>query len=258
MRSWKAEGSISTRGILLKEPFKVGTCTIFQKKDRMYITVDVRAGDQADLEDIDKLASIEVHKACLTVSLATERYFAFENFDHIAETTPSAKKPSHLQRFSVGAKLVTPVQPSARKEITGIFKLLENADSHVYKAIDYFEKGLTLSRWKEDAFLNFFKAIELISNKYSKEADPEEIRAICRKPKKELTTKDRMLFMCQKLNIPLQWSSKVSELVHKRNEQDVAHAKLSTGKINTNDVYNCEATAKLTIVNYLKKLAETP
>lgn len=259
MRSWKAEGSVNTRGILYQKSFELGNCTIFQKNDRMRINVKVQEKDEVELEGIEKLASIEAQKTCSILSLVTGRYFAFEDFDHIIETTPSAKKIPMMQRVLVSGKLGIPeLKPPLQKEAIHIFKLLRNADQHVLKAIDYFEKGLTLSKWNEDAFLNFFKAIELISKKYSKEADPNEIHQFFDKSKRRLTTKDKMLFMCRKLNISSQWSSKVNVLVDKRNKQDVAHAKLSTGQISTTDVDDCKAVAKLAIVYYLKKLAGTP
>lgn len=259
MRSWKAEGLIDTQGFLFKKSFKLRNCTVFQKKDRMCINVELQESDEVQLGDIEKLASKEAKKTCSILSLVTGRRFAFKDFGRIIETTPSAQRKTVSQKFQLLGRVVGPeLKPPLQKEAIHILKLMENADQHILKTIDYFEKGLTLSEWNEDAFLNFFKAIELISKKYHKQADPNEIHRIFHKSKKKLTTKDRMLYTCQKLNIPSHWSSKVNVLVDKRNKQDVAHAKLSTGQISATDVYNCEAIAKLVIVNYLKKLVRTP
>jgi len=256
MRLWKAEGVANTRGILFRAPFRVGDCTIFQKKNSMRIEIKVQKNDKSALEDIEKLLLKDAARVCSSLSLATERYFAFQNFGYIRETTPSTKTLAFMQTLGrVSAKLVVPLKQSSRKNAVTIFELLEKADPYALRAIDYFEKGLTLIRWNEDAFLNFFKAVELISNKYFKQANPDEIRRIFSKSKKKLTTKDKVLFMCQKLNIPSKWSSKVELLVDIRNKQDVAHAKLRSGQIDEADVHDCRGVARLAIINYLKELA---
>jgi len=258
MRSWNAKGQIDTRGFLFKKPFSLGNCTVYLEKERMNITVDLQESDEIELEAIEKLALIEAKKACKVLSLATGRFFAFRDFDNVIETTPSAKRIPVSQRFQLLGMVVVPeLKPSEQKEAINVFRLLENADPYALKAIDYFEKAVALSNWNEDAFLNFFKAIELISKKHHMEAVAHEIRLIYHKPKKELTTKEKMLFMCRKLNLPSQWSSKIRRLVDLRNKQDVAHARLTDGQISTDDVHNCEAIAKLVIVSYLRKSTQS-
>jgi hypothetical protein len=258
LRSWKAEGLVNTRGFVFRKPIKLGNCTILLDDNRMCINVEVQASDKLELEHIEKLALLEAKKTCLILSMVTGRYFAFDNFVRVIETTPSAKEIPMKQRFGVRGRVAIPeLKASLHKEAVDISKLMKKMDPYTLKAVDYFEKGMVLSKWNEDAFLNFFKAMELFSKKYSKEADPKEIHRIFGKPKKKLTTKEKMLFTCQKLRIPSRWTPTLNELVDKRNKQDVAHAKLSTGDVNLTDVNNCQILSKLVIVNYLKKLAGT-
>lgn len=158
-----------------------------------------------------------------------------------------------IKSFKVNAILSrNHLKPQDIEKIEIIHKLLKNADEWILKALDYFEKGLVLAKWPEDAFLNFYKAIELIFKKYFRQLGATEIDEIFHKPKKRVTAKEKMKYTCNKLGIPQKWLEKVDDLVDKRNKQDVAHAKLYKGDIDHNDVFNCRALAKLIIVNDLK------
>lgn len=255
MRSWKADGLVNTRGFVFKKPIKLGNCTISLDGDRMRIIIEVQASDEMELEDIEKSVLSEAKKTCLILSMVTGRYFAFDSLIRVIETTPSAKEISMMQTIGMRGRVAIPeLETSLLKEAVCISNLMQKMDPYVRKAVDYFERGMVLSKWNEDAFLNFFKAIELFSNMYFKGADSEEIHRIFGKPKRKLTTEEKMLFTFQKLKIPSRWKPTISELVKKRNKQDVAHAKLSTGSVNLADVDNCRILSKLLVVNYLKSV----
>ena len=253
MRSWIAEGRIETTD-LFEEPFKLGNCTI-KKEDGMHIYLDIKAKDELELEEIENLVSKEARIVCSALSMATGKLFTFNSFSNIAETTPSKKVRPVSTTLVLKGRVVRPsLKNDQKREALRVFKLLENADEYSLKALDYFEKGLVLAKWPEDAFHNFYKAIELIFNKYFGELEATEIDEMFHKPKQDITTKEKMKYTCNKLGIPREWSEKVDDLVDKRSSQDVAHAKLSKGNIDHNDVFNCMALAKLIIVNHLKTL----
>jgi len=63
-----------------------------------------------------------------------------------------------------------------------------------------------------------------------------------------------MEYMCEKLGVERELWDKIEEIVSIRSTQDVAHAKLSEGEINKEDLTACMKIAKQVILNYLRNL----
>lgn len=127
------------------------------------------------------------------------------------------------------------------------------------KAINYFLRGCYLqTNWRSEAFLNFYKSIELISNEFRKSFDKqiinqlkntllndlirEEIKII-RKPRRLIH------FVCDQIGVSP--SCDISRILEIRN-QFSAHARLKEIEISEEDANNCKILAANTIINYSK------
>jgi len=250
MRSWHVKGPIKTFYVP-EEPFKIGDCIIERENGKVVISVDVEAKDEDEAKTI---ALEKIKKACLSWSLTTNEFLHFDDFlSEIVETTPSG--PRFIMTSIAGAfTILSHLKPYNKDEIEIIHKLLEKSDDYAIKSAEYYQKGLALRAWRQDAFLNFYKACELIFNKYYSAADAQELADKFQKPKAEITTKEKMEYMCEKLGVERELWDKIEEIVSIRSTQDVAHAKLSEGEINKEDLTACMKIAKQVILNYLRNL----
>ncbi len=154
------------------------------------------------------------------------------------------------------------------EEIKKTIKLLDNLPSEerstaiIDKGINYFLRGCFLEcEWRSESFLNFYKAIELITNEFRKEFDveiknqlndtilcnitDEEVRAL-RTPKRQIQ------FSCEQIGITP--SCNISKIVTLRNEFS-AHARLKEVEVSSEDKNDCKSLAAMMIlwyVNYVK------
>jgi hypothetical protein len=251
MRSWSIDAWIEAT-IPFKEPFHVGNCIV--ENESLHMKLD--AEDHLDLTGIEKLAKEEARKVCSALTLATRRLFRFDSIASILETTPARKERQVMQTLKVkGLTIVSDLKSEQKKETLNMFDLLKNADEYTVKSLDYLEKGLVLVDWPEDAFLNYYKTVELMSMKYFGELNDQEVSKIFQKTKKGVTSKDIIRYACCKLSIPKEMIEQVDMLVGKRNSQDIGHAKLSRGNVSKQDKDHCMQLALLLIVNHLRTLA---
>lgn len=252
MRSWSIDASIKA-AIPFKEPFTVGNCTV--EGENMHMKI--KAEDSLDLKGIERRAEKEARKFCSALLLATGRLFRFRSLNTVSETAPTRNERQVLQSIEIRGKVVTPSLKSKEKmDTAGLLDLLKNADEYALKSLDYLERGLVLEDWPGDAFLNYYKAVELISMKYFGELKGKDIGRVFRKSQKGVTSKDKINYVCHRLKIPKKIAAKVGTLVDKRNRQDVGHAKLSKGNIGEQDEDDCMQLAILLVVNHLKTLAK--
>jgi len=252
MRSWCVKGPIKTFYVL-KEPFKIGDCIIERENGKMVISVDVEAEDEGQAKTI---ALEKIRKALLSWSLTTNEFLDFDDFlSDIVETTPSREIRTMIKAYKVDALLVVNrLKPQEKEEIENAHELLKKSDECAIKAAEYYQKGLTLRAWPHDAFLNFYKVCELIFEKYYTEADAQELTDKFQKPKAEITTKEKMRYMCEEIGVERGLWDKIGKIVDIRSTQDVAHAKLSEVEISKEDLTACMKMAKQVILNYLINL----
>jgi hypothetical protein len=230
---------------VLKEPLEIAGCTISTEKGNMMISTTVEAEAQHTAQNY---AEKKMRKAILCWSLSTNE---FPDFD------PEKMKVVGAVSFTFGAGLASYLKPEMEEELKSTTQLLENADNYGIKCAEYYERGIATRGWLNEAFLNFYKACELIYKKFWKEAETDELRAKFRKSKKRITMNEKMLFMCNKLAITGELLEKASKMTNIRNKQDVGHAELNE-TLTKENLDDCMLVAKAVVLRYLTSTANIP
>jgi len=146
-------------------------------------------------------------------------------------------------------------------------ELLEKLPSHetytkrVNKAINYLRKGCYLERdWRSEAFLNYYKAMELVSHDFRKAFDKEVsnqlretfFKDLTESELKELRTQKRLIqFTSKQLGITYPYN--IPRSVELRN-QFGAHANLKDVTVSEDEFNDCKILAANIIINYLDYL----
>jgi hypothetical protein len=126
------------------------------------------------------------------------------------------------------------------------------------RALSYFERGCYLekAKWRSESFLNFFKAIELLSHDFGKLFDKEVssqlkntlLRELTKEDLKAIRTLKRVIqFTCEQLGIS---DCNVSEIVNLRSEFS-AHARLKEVNVTQKEFNNCKELAGKLIISYV-------
>jgi hypothetical protein len=163
--------------------------------------------------------------------------------------------------------------PISKEKIEEIGKLVELLDKlpsqkhstkRVDKAINYFLRGCYLeTQWRSESFLNFYKAIELISHHFKGDFSQTLINQLrdtllkdsTEKEIQELLTPKRLIqFACGQLGIGDVCG--VSKIVTLRN-QFGAHARLEEVTVSPEDFNNCKILASRTILKYANYIQTT-
>jgi len=142
----------------------------------------------------------------------------------------------------------------------------EQTTARVDRSINYFLRGCYLeTKWRSEAFLNFFKVIELVCEDFKESFE----RTVCnqlkntlledltRKEVEDLKTQKRLVrFACKQLGITSDFD--ISEIIRLRPKFS-AHATLEEVTVSTEEFNNCKALAGKIIINYLNhiQVAET-
>lgn len=168
------------------------------------------------------------------------------------------------------------------KEINILNKEFVNFEDIIKSAMRYYERGVKIEEWSTEAFINFFKSIELISDKYLKQAKQEKeeenkknldknINRIIEEIKKgyydqqsvikaakqiydigKVERKRRIELAAIDLNVEGLDLNDIKELVNIRNEVS-AHANSQSKVLTQNNVLLCKNFAKKIIKGYIKK-----
>ena len=145
------------------------------------------------------------------------------------------------------------------EETQEILGLLPEADQYAKKAVEYFIIGTKLPRWIREAFLNFFKTIELVSDRFLSDLEAELKRKIPdleRNEIKKLATRKRMILnACRILGIE-NVDENVKRLVKVRNSFDVAHATVGVA-FRDEDLRPCRELARELILRYMRKYSSS-
>jgi len=259
MRSWIFEGEI--RGDFPKEPIEIGGCKleVVESEEVGSRYVGSTRIEAESLEQADKIAEERFKGVFKALSIAVGRRFEFEILS-AKEVTPQRlreKKIDVIYRTTI-FPFGKPFEPNVLDEAKEILHLLQKPDEYSKKALDYFTRGLTMRRWPSEAYLNFFKAIELISDKFIPELKKKlkgKIKDLEDSEFKRLATRKRRIEnVLEIFNLNRQLKKDVRKLVKIRNEFDVAHALIEEIKLNNKDVDSCMTMAKQIIISYLKLL----
>ena len=183
----------------------------------------------------------------------------------------SGKQPFLYSSFmNLGRTTYLPISKEKIEEIGKSVELLdklpnqERSTKRVDKAINYFLRGCYLeTQWRSESFLNFYKAIELISHDFRenfgqilinqlkdtllKDLTEEEIQEL-------LTPKRLIQFACEQLGISDVCD--ISKIVTLRN-QFGAHARLEEVTVSPDDFNNCKILAGKTILRYANHIQTT-
>jgi hypothetical protein len=262
--------------INLAEPFEIAGCRISTDGNMIISTT-------AEAEHLyaAKICAIEkIRKAIRLWTIATGESLEFDPRQVVVEG-----------EFTMGMSVAAPFKPEMKREVERIAELLENADSYGNKCADYYERAIATRKWRSEAILNFFKACELIFDKIFSDASEEEITKKFKKPKTITNSKrmlianeihskimagsteeeilssldklegipmrDKMLFMCEKLEISEAVTGKALSLPKVRSES-AGHARLNEPTI-TEDVFNdFMLVAKSVLVRYLSQASMSP
>jgi len=229
------EAPIQTEYFRFTEPAKVGNCSIYTKNSKIWIFTKVNSSNEAKARDI---AIQRIEKVCLSWAIRFDESLLFDE-SGVRRKTIDSYPPNFVF-------VMSKIGENDKKFLVKYVNSLENADPYVKKAIVYFERGLATKGSPNDSYFNFFKVLELISNKILNEE--------CTKKKidsnKKLATKEKIAHMCRVLDIDTD-SPTVDNLVNVRNRDfDVSHAQVNTVRIKKEDLNNCMKLAKTVIMKY--------
>lgn len=216
-----------------------------------------------DFDIAEKYASQELERIFKAITLAARRGFEFQLKSATEITPDKLEEREHMGFMTITFPFVEVLKleqvEQLHNETQEILRLMHKTDPYSEKAIEYFMIGTKLSRWPREAFLSFFKAIELISNKFLPELkkrikekipdlEPDEISRLA-------TSRRKILNVCEILGIE-KADEKIDTIVRARDIFDIAHATLKKTfrKEYGND---CRELAGKIIVNYMKRLQNT-
>jgi hypothetical protein len=160
--------------------------------------------------------------------------------------------------------------PLPQEEIDKIGKSIELLDNlpnqetytkRVNKAISYFRKGCYLEGdWSSEAFLNYYKAMELVSHDFRKAFDSEvsnQLRETLLKDLTELELKDlrtqKRLIQFTTKQLGITSLHNIPRIVELRNKFG-AHANLKDVTISQDELNDCKILAANIIIRYLNYL----
>ena len=228
-----------------------------KEKGTRYIA---RLNIQANYYDAEKLAREKFEKIFKALTLSTGRRFDFELID-AKEIPPKGQKGRLYERFiSMKFPFVEELKSESIGQVCNrtqeILQLLSKTDSLSEKAIEYFIIGTKLNKWPREAFLPFFKAIELISNNFYSELKKRIKEKIPDLEHKEITmlatSRRKILNACKILGIE-KVNKKIETIVTARNRFDIAHATLKK-EFKKEYADTCRELARELIVNYMKTM----
>jgi hypothetical protein len=260
-RTWIFEADVHGYYIpekpLVINDFELKTIEDEEKGTRYIGLLTVRA---IDSESAEKLAREKFERIFKALTLFTGRDFEFEIKSGSEMTYDKRGEREHMGFITITFPFVEVLKSEMIYQTylgtQEILKLIQKSDSRSEKAIEYFMIGTKLSRWPREAFLPFFKAIELISEKFIPEfenrikekipdLEPEEIKRLA-------TSSRKILNACEILGIE-KANEKIKRIVTTRNRHDIAHATLKK-TFKKEDVDACRELARKLIVNYLISL----
>jgi hypothetical protein len=183
----------------------------------------------------------------------------------------SGKKPFLYSSFMIlGRTTYLPISKEKIEEIEKSIELFdklpsqERSTKRVDKAINYFLRGCYLeTQWRSESFLNFYKAIELISHDFRKNFGQTLINQLKdtllrdlteEEMQKPLTPKRLIQFACGQLGITD--ACDISKIVTLRS-QFSAHARLKEVTVSPEDFNNCKILAGKTILKYADYIQTT-
>jgi len=136
-----------------------------------------------------------------------------------------------------------------------LVELIGKTDGISQRSIDYFLIGTKLRRWPSEAFLNFFKVIELISDTFRSQLEKElrsKIGDLTSDEIQRLSTRKRLIIVaCRVLGVDYDLRQ-IQKLVDVRNRFDVAHPSVGP-RFNRKFLDSSRKIAREVLILYLER-----
>jgi len=260
-RTWIFEADVHGYYIpekpLTIDNFELKVVTDEEENSRYIALLTIQA---QDLGSAERLAQEAFDRIFTALILCTGRGFQYKIKEGNEITFGRQGKREHKGYMTMTFPFVEELKSEmidktcvGTKEILG---LLQKCDSVSNKAIEYFMIGTKLSRWPREAFLLFFKVVELISDNFLPEYKKrirEKVPDLTEKEIRRLATNRRkILNACEILDIKVD-NERIGKIVNVRNRFDIAHATLETA-FDEEYLDSCRELARELIVNYMRSL----
>lgn len=233
----------------IKHPMKINDVKFFQKNGNMFIQTSAYGSKN---EEARKHAIDKIREVCLSWAFKMRESLKFDEFLAQVDYYEMGKKGITSSVNAVALRIIDKLEKSKIASIENFSQFLRKSDEYGLKALVYFERALMIKSLKEEAFLNLFKVSELIFERIFGDATEEEIKQIFSKEKKDVVTKEKIEFMCQKLGIKPKLKKGLGNLVDIRNRRDIGHAQIVENKVTDDDLRDCRKLASDVISSYLK------
>ena len=217
--------------------------------------------NEEDIYIADKIANEKFAEIFNVLSLVTGGRYEY-TIEH-GRAFPSFEekgKPSSIMHLRFQLPFSTIMNDETTKLISKQaihFLPLSLTDDKVFQnAFEYFLIGTKISKWPKESFLNFFKAIELISDHFKENLEndfKEKIQDLTRKEIKEISTTKRRIIKAQEiLNVENIEESEIKEIVRKRPQ--AAHPRIDKIFVRK-DVELCKKILREFLFKYLKYIS---
>lgn len=275
---WNIKGLILSNAIFVEKYNIDGILLYTSKENKNYIETVV---DATSTDEARKIALEKIQDIISFMSFETNSKFELIITDvvQIIEKGEIGYGESDLLVSIIIPKRIINKDVEAVKIL---YKQSINFENRIKSAIRYYERGIKIEEWSTEAFINFFKVIELLSDTYLQEAKQEKekenkekldknINKIIQEIKKEdynpksvikaakqiydigkVESKRRIELAASDLNVEGFDLKHIKELVDIRNEVS-AHANSQSKILTQDNVSLCKNFAKKMIKGYIKK-----
>jgi len=260
MRSWIFEAEIAD--LFPKKPIKIADCEIkiveTEEKDtpgfKCVASSRIKAKTRKEAMDL----ALEKFDGIFTaLSIATGERFEYRVMEGY-EVTPDGKtkeKEDMIYRILELKMKMIDFQSKLIETTNRLIELIGKTDRISQRSIDYFLIGTKLRKWPSEAFLNFFKVIELISDTFRSQLEDEllaKIGDLTSDEIKMLFTRKRVIIAaCNVLGVDYDFAQ-IKKLVDVRNSFDVAHPSLEP-RFNRKFLNPCREMARRFLIQYLER-----
>ena len=248
----------------VKTPQKILECELdFDNDRKQYFfstIVSAESGDEALSKGMER---INLVIGVFEVYLITHLEIVLKLSEQISGEQPFINSTS----FTLRRMRFLPLPQEMVDKIRRSTELLDKLPEHetykkrVNKAISFLRKGCFLERdWSSEAFLNYYKALELVSHDFRRAFDKEVgsqlsgtlLKDLTELELKDLRTQKRLIqFTAQQLGIIHPYD--IPKIVELRNKFG-AHANLEDVTVSENEFNDCKILAANIITAYLDYL----
>ncbi len=273
MKTWIAKLNINSYHNF-KEEINIDGVGFYYEDDHNFAITNFEA------ESIEEAESIAVEK--VNTILKILRYVLDSNFECTIYSVNETTEGQHLKQgfadLPVSCTVIKDFPVDKVNEIEDLLQKYVRADETGKFALTYFVDGANIKHHSDEAFLSFFKSIEIIANKYLDEAKiekskevSEEINRLLAKLQKAIETMNvkkingivKQLYSLgfieakRKLKIALrnldlgEYEQQINDLPDLR--KNVAHGMIEYEPITSDQLCVCKDIAKKVVLKYLER-----